>query len=95
MDQVRSRSSLKGVRPPVDRLATAAGRCLSDKIASVMRVTIEVQNLGDAQLCRDITAHPEHAFSERHKDNGGCLLPVRDLSCVLMTFAGPGWATGR
>jgi hypothetical protein len=30
-----------------------------------MGVTIELQNLGDAQLCRDITAHPEHAFSGR------------------------------
>jgi hypothetical protein len=30
-----------------------------------MGVTIKLQNLGDAQLCRDITAHLEHAFSER------------------------------
>jgi hypothetical protein len=30
-----------------------------------MGVTIELQNLGDAQLCRDITAHLEHAFSRR------------------------------
>jgi hypothetical protein len=30
-----------------------------------MGVIIELQNLGDAQLCRDITAHLEHAFSER------------------------------
>ena len=30
-----------------------------------MGVTIELQNLGDAQLCRDITAHLENAFSER------------------------------
>jgi hypothetical protein len=30
-----------------------------------MAVTIELQNLGDAQLCRDITAHLEHAFSGR------------------------------
>lgn len=30
-----------------------------------MGVTIELQNLGDTQLCRDITAHLEHAFSER------------------------------
>lgn len=64
MDQVRSRSSLKGFRPPVDRFATASGQCLSDKIADGMGVTIELQNLGDAQLCRDITAHLEHAFSE-------------------------------
>jgi hypothetical protein len=28
-----------------------------------MGVTIELENLGDAQLCRDITAHLEHAFS--------------------------------
>ena len=30
-----------------------------------MGVTIELQNLGDARLCRDITAHLEHAFSGR------------------------------
>ena len=28
-------------------------------------MTIELQNLGDAQLCRDITAHIEHAFADR------------------------------
>jgi hypothetical protein len=55
----------QGFRPPVDRFRTAAGECLSDKIAGGMGVTSELQNLGDAQLCRDITAHLEHAFSER------------------------------
>ena len=30
-----------------------------------MGVTVELQNLGDAQLCRDITAHLEHAFTGR------------------------------
>jgi hypothetical protein len=30
-----------------------------------MGVTIELQNVGDAQLYRDITAHLEHAFSGR------------------------------
>jgi len=30
-----------------------------------MGVTIELQNLGDAELCREITAHVEHAFSDR------------------------------
>jgi hypothetical protein len=30
-----------------------------------MGVTVELQNLGDAELCRDITAHLEHAFSGR------------------------------
>jgi hypothetical protein len=33
-----------------------------------MGVTIELQNLGDAQLCRDITAHIEHALAERRGD---------------------------
>jgi hypothetical protein len=36
-----------------------------DRIADGMGVTIELQNLGDAQLCRDITAYLEHAFSAR------------------------------
>ena len=31
----------------------------------VMEVGIELQNLGDAQLCREITAHVKHAFSVR------------------------------
>src|SRR5260370_18123233 len=30
-----------------------------------MGVTIELQNLGDAQVCRDIAADLEHAFSGR------------------------------
>jgi len=29
-----------------------------------MGVTIELQNLGDAELCREITAHVEHTFSD-------------------------------
>jgi hypothetical protein len=33
-----------------------------------MGFTIELQNLGDAQLCREITAHLEHAFSDRKGD---------------------------
>jgi hypothetical protein len=33
-----------------------------------MGVTIELQNLGDAQLCRDITARIEHAFADRRGD---------------------------
>jgi hypothetical protein len=33
-----------------------------------MGVTIELQNLGDAQLCGDITAHIEHAFADRRGD---------------------------
>lgn len=30
-----------------------------------MEVAIELQNLGDAQLCREIRVHLEHAFSSR------------------------------
>jgi hypothetical protein len=30
-----------------------------------MAVTIELWNLGDAQLCREITEQVEHAFSDR------------------------------
>ena len=30
-----------------------------------MGVRTELQNLGDAELCREITAHLEHAFSGR------------------------------
>lgn len=30
-----------------------------------MGLTIELQNLGDAQLCREIIAHLEHAFSDQ------------------------------
>ena len=33
-----------------------------------MGVTIELQNLGDTELARDITAHLEHAFSGRKGD---------------------------
>jgi len=33
-----------------------------------MGVRIELQNLGDARLCREITAHVEHAFSDRQGD---------------------------
>lgn len=30
-----------------------------------MAVTIELQNLGDAPLCREVTARIEHVFAER------------------------------
>ena len=33
-----------------------------------MGVTIDLQNLGDAQLCRDIAAQIEHAFADRRGD---------------------------
>ncbi len=31
-------------------------------------MTIDLQNLGDAQLCRDITPYVEHAFNGRQGD---------------------------
>ncbi len=43
---------------------SAVGQFVFDKIAR-MGVTIELQNLGDAQLCCDIAAYLEHAFSGR------------------------------
>lgn len=33
-----------------------------------MGVTIELHNLVDAQLCRDIAAHIQHAFADRRGD---------------------------
>jgi hypothetical protein len=33
-----------------------------------MGLTIELQNLGDAELCRDITAHTEQALADRRGD---------------------------
>ena len=33
-----------------------------------MGVTVELQNLRDAELCRDITARIEHAFADRRGD---------------------------
>jgi hypothetical protein len=33
-----------------------------------MGVTVELHDLGDAQLCRDITARIEHAFAKRGGD---------------------------
>jgi hypothetical protein len=33
-----------------------------DRIATGMAVTIELQNLGDAELCKEIAARIEHAF---------------------------------
>src|SRR5215831_18738421 len=41
------------------------GNASSIKVASVMGVTIELQNLGDAQVCRELMANLEHAFSGR------------------------------
>ena len=49
-----------------------------------MGVTVELRNLGDAQLSRDITAHLEHAFSDRQGEwrvliAGSCVAESWDL----------------
>ena len=49
------------------------GGTLSDKMQG-MGVTLELQNLGDAQLGRDIAARIEHAFADR-QGSGECPLP--------------------
>ena len=33
-----------------------------------MGVAVDLQNLGDVQLCRDLAAHIEHAFADRRGD---------------------------
>jgi hypothetical protein len=50
-----------------DRFAPRTGSTAGDKM-QWNEVIIELQNLGDAQLCRDITAHLEHTFSGRQGD---------------------------
>ena len=51
----------------LDQFAPRPGSTPGDKISG-MGVTVELQNLGDAQLCRDITSHIEHAFADRRGD---------------------------
>jgi hypothetical protein len=47
---------------------TTEGHRLFDRIVAVMAVTIELQNLGDAQLWGEITARIEHAIARRPCD---------------------------
>ncbi len=51
-------------RPLVDLVALEVGSTHFCKIAA-MGVTIELQNLGDAELCREIAVGIEHALSEK------------------------------
>ena len=48
----------------LDRFAPRTGSTPAIK-CSGMGAIIELQNLGDAKLCRDITVHLEHTFSGR------------------------------
>ena len=43
-----------------------------------MPVAIELQNLGDAQLCREIAASIEHALGDKRGESGVCRLPDRE-----------------
>jgi hypothetical protein len=54
-----------------------------------MGVTIELQNLGDAQLCREITAHVEHAFSDRQGDWRVSIAGSRASETWEMRIEGP------
>jgi hypothetical protein len=54
-----------------------------------MGVTIEPQNLGDAQLCRDITAHIQHALAERRGDWRVSIAGSRASENWDMRVAGP------
>lgn len=46
-------------------LCTTDGQYACDRIADAMGVTVQLQNLGNAELCREITARIEHAFADR------------------------------
>ena len=49
-----------------DLFAPAHGRQALRQNCYAMPVTIDLQNLGDVQLCREIIAGIEHALSEKH-----------------------------
>jgi hypothetical protein len=48
-------------------LCTRDGQTPRDKM-QWMAVTIDLQNLGNAQLCQEITVHIEHTFADRRGD---------------------------
>ena len=54
-----------------------------------MGITIELQNLGDARLCRDITAHLEHAFSGRPGEWRLCIAGSRAAANWDLRVEGP------
>ena len=54
-----------------------------------MGLTIELQNLGDAQLSRDITAHIEHAFADRRGDWRVSIVGSRATENWEMRVEGP------
>ena len=54
-----------------------------------MGVTIELQNLGDAELCREITAHLEHVLSDRQGDWRVSIAGSRAAESWDMRIEGP------
>ena len=54
-----------------------------------MAVTIELQNLGDAQLCRDIADRLEHAFSGRQGEWGVSIAGSRVAESWDLRVEGP------
>jgi hypothetical protein len=54
-----------------------------------MGVTIDLQNLGDAALCREITAHMEHAFADRRGDWRVSIIGSRASENWEMRVEGP------
>jgi hypothetical protein len=54
-----------------------------------MGVTIELQNLSDTRLCRDITARIEHAFADRRGDWRVSIAGSRESENWEMRVEGP------
>lgn len=54
-----------------------------------MGVAIELQNLGDAELCREITVHVEHAFGDRRGNWHVSIAGSRAAESWEMRIEGP------
>lgn len=54
-----------------------------------MAVTVELQNLGDAELCREITVHVEHVLSDRQGDWRVSIAGSRAAESWDMRIEGP------
>lgn len=54
-----------------------------------MPVTVELQNLGDADLCREITVHVEHAFTDRQGNWRVSIAGSRAAESWEMRIEGP------
>jgi hypothetical protein len=54
-----------------------------------MGVTVELENLGDVQLCQEIVARVEHAFSDRKGEWRMSIAGSRESEGWQMRVAGP------